>query len=109
MPSPQGTESEESEITVSDSAVPWTVARQAPLSMGLSRQEDWSGLPFPSSGDVPNPGIELASPTLQETLHLLSHQEVRTGDVLLESGQRLERYPIDHYIQEENRKKESRL
>ena len=44
---------------------PWTVARQAPLSMGFSRQEYWSGLPFPSSGDLPNPGIEPGSPALQ--------------------------------------------
>ena len=41
---------------------PWTVARQAPLSMGLSRQEYWSGLPCPSPGHLPNPGIEPASP-----------------------------------------------
>ena len=39
-------------------ATPGTVARQAPLSMGFSRQEYWSGLPFPSPGDLPNPGIE---------------------------------------------------
>ena len=39
-------------------ATPWTVARQAPLSMGFSRQEYWSGLPFPSPGDLPNPGIK---------------------------------------------------
>ena len=44
---------------------PWTVARQAPLSMGFSRQEYWSGLPFPSPGDLPNPGIESMSPALQ--------------------------------------------
>ena len=43
-------------------ATPWTVARQAPLSMGFSRQEYWSGLPFPPLGDLPNPGIEPASP-----------------------------------------------
>ena len=43
----------------------WTVARQAPLSMGFSRQEYWSGLPFPSPGDLPNPGIEPRSPTLE--------------------------------------------
>ena len=46
---------------------PWTVARQAPLSMGFSRQEYWSGLPFPSPGDLPNPGIKplsFVSPTL---------------------------------------------
>ena len=44
---------------------PWTVAHQAPLSMGFSRQEYWSGLPFPSPGDLPNPGIEPRSPALQ--------------------------------------------
>ena len=46
-------------------ATPWTVARQAPLSMGFSRQEYWSGLPFPPPGDLPNPGIEPTSPALQ--------------------------------------------
>ena len=46
-------------------ATPRTVARQAPLSMGFSRQEYWSGLPFPSPGDLPNPGIEPGSPALQ--------------------------------------------
>ena len=44
---------------------PWSVARQAPLSMGFSRQEYWNGLPFPSSGDLPDPGIEPASPASQ--------------------------------------------
>ena len=39
-------------------ATPWTVARQAPLSTGFSRQEYWSGLPLPSPGDIPNPGIK---------------------------------------------------
>ena len=43
----------------------WTIAHQAPLSMGFSRQEYWSGLPFPSPGDLPNPGIEPWSPALQ--------------------------------------------
>ena len=43
----------------------WTVALQAPLSMGFSRQEYWSGLPFPSPGDLPNPGIKPGSPALQ--------------------------------------------
>ena len=46
-------------------ATPWTVACQAPLSMGFSRQEYWSGLPFPSPGDLPNPGIEPGSPALE--------------------------------------------
>ena len=52
---------------VSHSETPWTVAHQALLSMGFSRQEHWSGLPFPSPGDLPDPGIEpasLASPSL---------------------------------------------
>ena len=44
---------------------PWTVAHQVPLSMGFSRQEDWSGLPFPSPRDLPNLGIEPMSPALQ--------------------------------------------
>ena len=44
---------------------PWTVAHQAPLSMGLCRQEFWSGLPFPSPGDLPDPGIKPGSPALQ--------------------------------------------
>ena len=46
-------------------ATPWMVAYQAPLSMGFSRQEYWSGLPFPSPGDLLNPGIEPRSPALQ--------------------------------------------
>ena len=46
-------------------ATPWTVACQAPPSMGFSRQECWSGLPFPSPRDLPNPGIEPGSLTLQ--------------------------------------------
>ena len=46
-------------------ATPQTVAYQAPQSMEFSRQEYWSGLPFPSPGDLPNPGIEPSSPTRQ--------------------------------------------
>ena len=45
-------------------ATPWTVASQAPLSMGFSRQEYWSGLPSPAPGDLPDPGIEPRSPAL---------------------------------------------
>ena len=44
---------------------PWTVAQQAPLSMGFSRQEYWRGLPFPSAGDLLDPEIEPRSPPLQ--------------------------------------------
>ena len=43
----------------------WAVTHQAPLSMGFSRQEYWSGLPFPSPGDLTDPGIKLRSPALQ--------------------------------------------
>ena len=46
-------------------ATPWTVACQPPLSMGFSREEYWGGLPFPSPGDLPNPGIKPVSPALQ--------------------------------------------
>ena len=46
-------------------ATPWTVAYQASQSMGFSRQEYWSGLPFPSPGDLPDPGIEPGSPALE--------------------------------------------
>ena len=46
-------------------ATPWTAAYKAPLSREFSRQEYWSGLPFPSPGDLPNPGIEPRSPALQ--------------------------------------------
>ena len=44
---------------------PWTATCQAPLSMGFSRQEYWSGLPFPSPGDLPDPGVKPGSPALQ--------------------------------------------
>ena len=46
-------------------ATPWTVARQATLSMGFPRQEHWSGLPFPSPGDLPDPRIEPVPPAWQ--------------------------------------------
>ena len=57
-------------------ATPWIIAFQALLSMELSRQECWSGLPFPSSGDLPDPGIKLespVSPAFQVDTLLLSH------------------------------------
>ena len=52
---------------------PWTVAHQAPLSMGFSRQEYWSGSPFPSSRDLHNPGIKPVSPGWQVDSSPLSH------------------------------------
>ena len=54
-----------SRSVVSNSVSPWTVAHQAPLSIGFSRQEYWSGLPFPSPEDLPDPGIEPGSPALE--------------------------------------------
>ena len=53
---------------------PWTAAHQSHLSMGFPRQECWSGLPFPSPGDLPDPGLEPASSGLAGRFFLLSHQ-----------------------------------
>ena len=53
---------------------PWTVACQSPLSMGFSRKEYWSGLPFPSPGDLPDLGIKPRSPALQSDSLLTEHQ-----------------------------------
>ena len=66
----------------SDSVAPWTVACQAPLSTGCSRQEYWSGLPCPPPGDLPDPGMEPESlmspvvPTLQAGSLLMSHRGI---------------------------------
>ena len=59
---------------MSDFVTPWTVACQAPLPMGVFRQEYWSGLPFPSPGDFPDPEFEPGSPTLQADSLLFEHQ-----------------------------------
>ena len=56
-------------------ATPWTIARQVPLSMGFSRQEYWSGLLFPSPGNLPNPGIESSSPAPQADSLLIELQQ----------------------------------
>ena len=58
-------------------ATPWTVAYQVPPSMGFSRQEYWSGLPFPSPGDLPNPGTDPGLPHgrhCRQMFYRLSHQ-----------------------------------
>ena len=55
-------------------ATPWTVAHQAPLSMGFFRQEYWGGLPRPPPGDLPNPGIKSGSPRCRQDSLPLSHQ-----------------------------------
>ena len=54
--------------------IQWAAAHQPPLSMGFSRQSYWSGLPCPSPGDLPDPGIEHESPALQADSLSLSHQ-----------------------------------
>ena len=72
----------------------WTLARQAPLSMGFSRQEYWSGLPCPPPGDLPDPGIKLESPALQADSLPMSHemnewneaQEMNGASAKCESG-----------------------
>ena len=61
---------------MSDSATSWTVARQAPLSMGFSGQKYWSGLPFPSPGDLPDPGINWHLLHCRQILYCLSHQRI---------------------------------
>ena len=61
------TQSWVTKLTLSNSfGTPWTVAHQAPLSMGFSRQEYWNGLAFPSPGNLPDPGIKLTSPALAD-------------------------------------------
>ena len=55
-------------------AIPWTVVYQASLSMGFSKQEYWSGVPFPTPGDLPDPGIEPRSPELQADALPSEHQ-----------------------------------
>ena len=78
----------------------WTVARQAPLSMGFSRQGSWNGLPCPSPGDLPDPGIEPRSPALQADslptelcTHTSACSEPREPSKWCEAGPRLEAEP----------------
>ena len=72
-----------SRSVVSSFATLWTVACQAPLSMEFFRQEYWSGLPFPSPEDLPNPGIEAGSPALQ-TDSLLSEPPGKPNSLILD-------------------------
>ena len=77
-------------------AAPWTVAYHAPLSVGFSRQEYWSGLPFPSPEDLPNPGIEPGSPhivgrrfTIWATRQVVTHtrrEGIKPGHDYQEAG-----------------------
>ena len=61
-------------------AISWTVACQAPLSVRFFRQEYWSGLPFPSPGDLPDPGIKPGLLHCRQTLYQLSYREDNTKD-----------------------------
>ena len=63
-------------------AIPWTVAHQAPLSMEFSRQGDWSGLPCPPPGDLPDPGIEPMSP-VSPASQMDSLQPSHRGNIIL--------------------------
>ena len=65
---------------MSNSATPWTIAHQAPLSMGFSKQEYWSGFSFPSPGDLPEPGIEPTSTVLRQILY---HWATRKAQLML--------------------------
>ena len=67
-----------------DSVIPWTVSRQVPLSMGFPKQENQSGLPFPSLGDLPDPEIEptsLVSPNCKQILYHCTTWEASIGSV----------------------------
>ena len=68
------------------SAIPQTVFHQAPLFMEFPRQEYWSALPFPSPGDLPDPGIEPRSPALQADYHLSHHIESNKVTRLISGG-----------------------
>ena len=64
---------------------PWTVARQAPLSMELSRQEYWSGLPFTTTDDLPDPGIQLTAlmPPVLPYFKIVMHNVIMYGSIFL--------------------------
>ena len=68
------------------SATPWPVAHQVPPPMGFSRHKYWSGLSFPSPGDIPDPGVEPGLPPCGQTLCPLSQQGSPRRDVLLQKG-----------------------
>ena len=72
-------------------ATPWTVACQASLSMGFSRQEYWSGFPFPSTGDLPDPGVKPRSPALQADSLPLKREGRRLGECFCSEKKKPER------------------
>ena len=76
----------------------WTVVCQAPLSMGFSRQEYWSGLPFLSPGDLPNPGVKPGSPALQADSLATELQEKLRGSISLAKLRALWSYVVSANI-----------
>ena len=72
---------------------PWTVAHQAPLSMGFSRQEYWSGLPCPPPGDLPDPGIKPRSPALQADSLSCEQQGSSQGSISLCNKKKMREFP----------------
>ena len=79
-------------------ATPWIVIHQAPLSMGFSRKEYWSGLPLPSPGDLPNPGTEPGSPLQADSLPPESEgkkiESVTAVRILMKANKRAFLFPL---------------
>ena len=76
-------------------ATPWIIAHQAPLSMGFPMHDYWSGLPFPSPGDLPNLGMELLSPSLKADSLPLSHKgRPVVSDTLLQQNKFVQQQSI---------------
>ena len=78
-------------------ATPWTIARQAPLSVGFPRQEYWNGLPFPSPGKFPDLGIEPVSPALAGrffTTEPPGKSSLITGEMLIKITKKLHLTPV---------------
>ena len=79
-------------------AIPWTVAHQDRLSIGFSRQEYWSGLPFSSPGDLPDPGIEPRSPTLQAEALTSEPPGKPPDNILQRKQQKTYKIHLKHHI-----------
>ena len=83
---------------VSDSATLWTIAHQASLSMGFSRQQYWSGLPFPPPGDLPDPGIKPESPACAgKPMSTLSNTNASEFLTHLITGHLQKMFPLSPY------------
>ena len=74
---------------------PWTLARQAPLSMEFSRQEYWSVLPFPPPGNLPNPGIKARTPALQADSLPSEPPGKPEANIIILNGQTLKPFPLE--------------